>query len=145
MLDNTPAHLGYLVAHAFHLQDASGLLGGAYITRVARHLGLLEQFHGVRSHPPHRLDSATLVNMGLLQWVPSIAGRRLEAMANAYIPGDLADLDEEAELDAMFGDGDDEADAQPAAAQSDDLSLAATVRQMMVDQCQFFEETRLQK
>ncbi|CAN0904320.1 hypothetical protein LINGRAHAP2_LOCUS23021 [Linum grandiflorum] len=103
MLDSTPVHLGYLVAHAFHLQETKGasrLVGGAYITRVARHLGLLEQFH---------------------------------------------DLDEEAELDAMFGDVDDAEDAQPAATQSDDLSLAAAVPQMMLDHCQFFEETRLQQ
>ncbi|CAN0838241.1 hypothetical protein LINGRAHAP2_LOCUS2054 [Linum grandiflorum] len=144
MLDSTQVHLGYLVSHAFHLHvtnGASGLLCGAYITRVAHHLGLLEQFHGVPSHPPYRLDSATLVNMGLLQWVPNIEGQQLEAMTYAYIPGDPVDFNEEAELDAMFRNGDEEVDAQPAAAQSDDLSLAAAVHHMMLEQRQFFEET----
>ena len=136
MVDGTPTHLGYLVAHHLQLMCApssSALLGGAYITRVARYLGLLDWFRDVPTYPSMMMDSALLVRMKLLRAVRGLGGRAYEVTADAHIPGH--DVDEEAELDAM--------DAPVSPPHPDeDFSLPDAVRRLTDQQAQFQAETR---
>ncbi|CAN0924818.1 hypothetical protein LINGRAHAP2_LOCUS34401 [Linum grandiflorum] len=86
MVQATLIHLRNLVAHAFYLMSTkapSTLLGGAYITRVVRHLQLLHFFHGVRSHPLQRLGTKTLMSMSLIHWTAGLLERRLVPTADA--------------------------------------------------------------